>query len=156
MAIDIRSAGPDDAPIIAAFNTALAEETEGRRPDAERLRAGVAALLADPLKGRYWLASENGKIAGQISITYEWSDWRNGMFWWIQSVYVHPEHRKTGVFSRLYRHVFELADNDPAVCGIRLYVDRDNKHAQAVYRSLGLDPAGYQVMEIDFRSPRKV
>ncbi|MEE9141516.1 MAG: GNAT family N-acetyltransferase, partial [Gammaproteobacteria bacterium] len=98
MSIEIRPARPEDALVIARFNAALASESEARTLDMSRLQAGVEALLCDHSKGRYWLAEIDGQVVGQISVTYEWSDWRNGVFWWIQSAYVLPEHRSAGVF----------------------------------------------------------
>ncbi|MEE9142410.1 MAG: GNAT family N-acetyltransferase [Gammaproteobacteria bacterium] len=156
MSIEIRPARPDDALVIARFNAALASESEARTLDMSRLQNGVEALLSDSGKGRYWLAEVDGHVAGQISVTYEWSDWRNAVFWWIQSVYVPPEHRSAGVFRALYAHVEELAQKDDSVCGIRLYVDHDNKRAQDIYRHVGLDVAGYEVMELDYRNRGKL
>lgn len=147
MAIDVREATPGDRDIIAEFNSRLADETEGSPLDRARIVRGVAALLADASKGRYWLAIDETEVVGQIMVTYEWSDWRNGMLWWIQSVYVHADHRRKGVFARLYDHVESLARNDGNVVGIRLYVDQDNTRAQATYRRLGLSMTGYRVMQ---------
>lgn len=148
--ISIRDAVPGDRDVIAGYNAALATDTENKRLDAATLKQGVAALLADPAKGRYFLAVKDGKVVGQTMITYEWSDWRNGAFWWIQSVYVHPEHRAAGVFGKLYRHIAALAENDPGVCGIRLYVDKHNRDAARIYRHLGLEVAYYDLLERDF------
>ena len=125
----IRDALPDDAKTIADFNSRMALETEGRPLDPVLIDPGVAAILADPDKGRYWVAELDGNIVGQIMVTYEWSDWRNGQLWWIQSVYVDRDYRRKGVFSALYRHVKSLAREDPEVCGMRLYVEKDNKRA---------------------------
>ena len=108
---------------------------------------GVAALLADPDKGRYFLAeSKSGEPIGQLMITYEWSDWRNGLFWWLQSVYVTSEFRKQGVFSALLGEVSKLAESEPDVCGIRLYVDKNNGSAQATYQARGFEHANYELM----------
>ena len=106
--------------------------------------------FGDHSKGRYWVAEADGMIVGQIMVTYEWSDWRNGMIWWIQSVYVHGDYRRSGVFSALYRHVETLAKQDPRVCGIRLYVERGNRRAQRTYASLGMVMTDYQVMQTIF------
>lgn len=151
MSIIIRDAMLSDAEIIAAHNSSMAEETEGRRLDPAIIGPGVAAVLADPGKGRYWVALANDVIVGQLMVTYEWSDWRNGMLWWVQSVYVAPEHRRMGVFSSLYRHVESLASAEPGVCGIRLYVENENRRAQQTYAALGMTKAGYVVMEAMFR-----
>jgi ribosomal protein S18 acetylase RimI-like enzyme len=149
MNISIRLAAPSDVSIIAEFNTAMAKETEGIELNRERLRKGVEALFADPSKGLYYIAESNGKIAGQLMITNEWSDWRNATFWWIQSVYVHPEYRKHGVFRALYRYIETIARTRGDVCGVRLYVDQSNEHAQKTYDSLGMRRSHYQMMEMD-------
>ncbi len=146
----IRAATPADAPLIAQFNFALAYETEHRELDRARLLAGVQALLADPAKGFYILAEVDGVVAGQTLITREWSDWRNGHFWWIQSVYVLPEFRGRGVFRELFEHLTRAARQEADVCGLRLYVERANVRAQTVYERLGMRPGCYQLMEMDF------
>ncbi len=147
MDLAIRPASELDLDLIIEYNARLAEETEGKSLDRDLLRSGVAALLADSTKGSYFLAEAEGKVIGQMMITFEWSDWRNGVFWWIQSVYVHSAFRQKGVFSRLFRHVESQARADENVCGLRLYVDKDNEQASAVYRKLGLDATRYEVME---------
>lgn len=147
----IRSAIASDSDRIVDFNLRLADESEGKALDRPTLESGVAALLEDPGKGRYFLAeSESGDLIGQMMITYEWSDWRNGLFWWLQSVYVKPEFRKQGVFSSLFQHVSKLARADSAVCGIRLYVENENAPAQATYHARGFERANYEVMELVF------
>lgn len=143
----IRLARPGDARAIAAFNAAMALETEGKRLFAEVIGAGVRALLRRPKAGFYLLAETKAEIAGVLMITTEWSDWRNGAFWWIQSVYVRPEFRRQGVYRRLYRHVQGLAKKDRRVCGFRLYVERENRRAQATYRALGMEKTRYRVFE---------
>jgi ribosomal protein S18 acetylase RimI-like enzyme len=147
MAIVIRQAGPADAALVAEFNRLLAHESEGKDLDRSLLEPGVRAALADAQKGRYFLAKRDGQVVGQLGITYEWSDWRNGWFWWIQSVYVVPAARRQGVFRTLFHHVESTARLDPAVIGIRLYVERDNEAAHRTYRDLGLDWTSYRVME---------
>ena len=151
MTIKIRDATPADGAQIAHYNNRLAEETEGTSLDPGLIGPGVLALLSDPGKGRYWVAEIDGEIAGQLLVTYEWSDWRNGMLWWIQSVYVPAGFRRRGVFSALYKHVESLAKADGSVRGIRLYVERNNDRAQATYRKLGMIDPGYRVMESIFR-----
>ena len=129
----------------------MALETENRLLDHDRVTRGVSALLADPAKGIYYLALAGDEIVGQLLITFEWSDWRNGNFWWIQSVYVKPELRSRGIFKALHGHVLKLAQSRPGeVCGLRLYMDQDNSAARAVYQRLGLQPTRYQVFERDF------
>ncbi|MFO0867226.1 MAG: GNAT family N-acetyltransferase [Gemmataceae bacterium] len=142
----IRSASDVDLEIIMDFNAALADESEGKTLDRDILRPGVAAVLADPHKGRYFVAEHNGQVVGQMLITFEWSDWRNGWFWWIQSVYVTLDHRRKGVFRALYEHVRQLAFAE-GVIGVRLYVEKENTRAHATYQSLGLDWTTYLVME---------
>jgi ribosomal protein S18 acetylase RimI-like enzyme len=111
------------------------------------VKAGVLAVVENPTRGHYWVAETDGRIVGQIQTTFEWSDWRNGMLWWIQSVYVHPDFRRRGIYSTLYRHVESLASRQPDVCGIRLYVERDNEPAQQTYSALGMSMTDYRVME---------
>ena len=147
----IRDARPEDAPTIADFNSAMAVETEGRTLDPAHINPGVAAIFEDSNKGRYWIAERDGQPIGQIMITDEWSDWRNGFMWWIQSVYVAADARRAGVFSALYKHVEALAKKEPNCCGIRLYVERENKKAQDTYLAVGMLDPGYLVMETDFR-----
>ncbi len=147
MSLSIRRAGPADAAVVAEFNRLLALESEGKTLDAAVLAAGVAAGLADPNKSVYFLAEENGKAVGQIMYTMEWSDWRNGWFWWIQSVYVRAEARRRGVFRALYEHVYQAAKADGHVIGLRLYVESANHVAQETYRRMGMEAAGYFVLQ---------
>ena len=150
MNITVRPATAADADFLAQGNAAMALETEHKQLDPGIVGAGVRAALADPTKGLYFIAEQGGQRVGQLMFTYEWSDWRNGTFWWIQSVYVLPEARRSGVFRALFRHVEQRAERDPGVCGIRLYVERENDRAQATYRHCGLHDAGYVVMEVDY------
>jgi GNAT superfamily N-acetyltransferase len=150
MSIQIRDAEYNDAHLIVEFNTLLAEETEGKLLDRQRLLKGVQGLLSDPTKGSYYLAEIDGTIVGQLMITNEWSDWRNGNFWWIQSVYVRKDQRTMGVFTSLFHYVESLARKRPDVCGIRLYADRNNVRAQQTYEHLGMKRAHYEMFEIDF------
>lgn len=153
MNITIREARRSDAATIAAYNAAMAEETEGKALDPACVGPGVVALFDEPSHGRYWVAEDRGDIVGQLMVTYEWSDWRNGMIWWIQSVYVHPEWRRQGVFSALYHHVESLASDTPGVIGLRLYVEDNNLRAQQTYEALGMLKPGYLVMETLFARP---
>lgn len=148
---EITAATPDDAKTVAAFNIALARESEDKPLDPGTVRAGVAAVLRDASKGRYFVARpaegpEAGAVIGQLMITTEWSDWRNGPLWWVQSVYVRPDHRRRGVFRSLWEHVVAAASREgcPAV---RLYVEEHNAAARATYASLGLKGTGYLVLE---------
>lgn len=145
--LTIRDATPGDAEIIADFNSRLAFETEGMRLSPEVINRGVETLLADQSKGRYWVAQADSRVVGQIMVTYEWSDWRNGNLWWIQSVYVHPDWRRKGVFSALYQHVESLAAAEPDTIGLRLYVEENNTRAQRTYSALGMVKPRYLVME---------
>jgi ribosomal protein S18 acetylase RimI-like enzyme len=148
--IRIRPATPADAQTLADYNAAMALETEHKRLDPQRLLAGVRHAIGHPDTARYFLAEIDGRVAGQLMITTEWSDWRNADFWWIMSVYVHPDYRSRGVFKALYRHVETLARQDQGVCGLRLYVERENARAQEVYRRLGMKDAAYAVYEVDW------
>lgn len=147
MPIHVRPAVPADAPVIVDFNARLAWESEAKTLDRTHLDAGVRALLADPRKGRYFVACVDGVVQGQLMHTYEWSDWRNGDIWWLQSVYVAPEYRKQGLFRRLFETLRDAAAADPAVVALRLYVEEHNHQARDTYRRLGLRDAGYHVME---------
>lgn len=142
----IRLATSADAAVLVEFNAAMALETEGKNLLPEVIGAGVRGLLDNPVAGFYVLAETERAVAA-LMITKEWSDWRNGSFWWIQSVYVRPEARRQGVYRRLYSHVQEMAAKDPQVCGFRLYVERENSAAQAAYAALGMKETRYLVFE---------
>ena len=146
----IRSARLTDTKIIADYNIRMAWETEKRKLDAKRVTRGVRALIKDKSKGFYFVADADGQVAGQLLITFEWSDWRNGNFWWIQSVYVAPEFRGAGVFRALYAHVHKLAKSRRDVCGLRLYVENENVRAQTAYTRLGMKECHYKMFETDF------
>src|SRR3954464_10810858 len=150
----IREASPIDGAIITEFNLRMAWETEQRRLDPQRVGQGVTALLNDPAKGSYYVVEvqtgERWIIAGQLLITYEWSDWRNGNFWWIQSVYVVEEFRAIGVFRALFNHVYALAKARTDVSGLRLYVDAHNVKARQAYERLGMNKTEYEFFEVDF------
>ena len=146
----ILPATPADAAIVTEFNLRLAAETEQLQLPPETVRAGVAAVLGDAHKGLYFLAETDGQIIGQVMITYEWSDWRNGNLWWLQSVYVRPEFRGRGVFRALFAHLQELARSRQDVAGLRLYMHYENATARRTYERLGMKRAGYEVLEMDF------
>ena len=146
----IRKARLSDTQIIADFNSRMAWETERRRLNRPRVNRGVRALLKDKARGIYFVVEVDDQIAGQLLITFEWSDWRNGNFWWIQSVYVAPEFRERGVFRSLYAHVHNLAKARRDVCGLRLYVEENNARAQKAYARLGMKESHYKFFEIDF------
>jgi ribosomal protein S18 acetylase RimI-like enzyme len=134
---------------VADFNLRLAMETEQLRLDAGTVAKGVEAILQDKSKGLYFVAELEGKIAGQVMITYEWSDWRNGNLWWLQSVYVDPTFRGSGVFRALFAHVQKMAGEQPDVCGIRLYMHSENRRAKECYQRLGMRQTKYQVFELE-------
>jgi ribosomal protein S18 acetylase RimI-like enzyme len=148
--VHIRRATPSDFGFIVESNVAMASETEGLALAEDIVRPGVAAVLADDSLGFYLVAEVDGQLAGQLMVTFEWSDWRNGLWWWIQSVYVQAEFRRRGVYSALHRHVAEAAQAAGGVCGIRLYVEQDNIIAQQVYESLDMHRTRYQMYEAEF------
>ena len=145
----IRPAQFTDAPSIAGFNLLLAAETEDLSLDPARVRAGVEALLRDSSKGTYYVAEFGGEVVGQLMITYEWSDWRNGNIWWIQSVFVEKRFRGKGVFARLFRYVRELACQRQDVAAIRLYMHHANQAARKAYETLGMRRTHYEVFELE-------
>lgn len=156
--IEVRPASPDDALTLTAFQVAMAKETEDLALPPDVVARGVAAVLADPNKGRYFVATSplattlspsgercNRRLLGNLLVTPEWSDWRAGTWWWIQSVYVIPAARGRGVFRALYEHVRRQVEADPGLLGLRLYVDRGNRGAQAVYERLGMSRDHYDL-----------
>jgi len=147
-----RLATLDDAPVIVDFNLAMARETESLELSPATLASGVGSLFDNPQFGFYVMAEARGaggafERAGSLLITYEWSDWRDGLFWWVQSVYVRAEHRRRGVYTVLYEFVKRLAAADPRVRGFRLYVERENAAAQKTYERLGMDASHYVMYE---------
>src|SRR5436190_6380178 len=137
--ITYRDGHPSDRDDIVEFQLAMARETEDLELDRDILTQGVERVFHDPSHGRYFIAESGGVVAASLLITYEWSDWRNGLVWWIQSVYVLPEFRRKGIYRGLYSHIRSLAEANCDVKGIRLYVDRNNLPAQQVYTSLGMN-----------------
>jgi GNAT superfamily N-acetyltransferase len=152
--VTVRDARLEETEILARFNEAMALESEGVRLDPATIRAGVRAVLADPGKGRYFLAETGGEVAGALLITYEWSDWRNACFIWLQSVYVAPAHRRRGVFRSLFHHIEKIASG-LGYCGLRLYMDRDNSGAWKTYEKLGMSHRSYIVFETPDRLRRE-
>lgn len=146
--IKIRIAVEKDASAMIEFNQAMALETEGKRLEPEKIEKGVKAVFQDEKKGFYVVAeNEDGEIIGGLMITFEWSDWRNGWFWWIQSVYILPKARGRKIYSRLYNFLKNEAEKKGNVCGFRLYVETENKHAQKVYEKVGMDVSHYLMFE---------
>jgi len=148
--IRVRRATIADVDTIVDFNAAMAQETENIILQRQRLTDGVKSVFEDSTKGFYVVAESDGAVVGQMMVTYEWSDWRNGVFWWIQSVYVRSSHRRTGVFRSLFEYVKCLAESAPNVCGLRLYVASDNQSAQQVYQSLNMKKSHYELYEMSF------
>jgi ribosomal protein S18 acetylase RimI-like enzyme len=147
--ISVRLATREDAEFLVRGNAQMALETENLSLDFDRLRSGVHAVFDDPVRGFYLVAEIDRTRVGQMMITYEWSDWRNGVFWWIQSVYTVPESRRRGVFRALYAHAEALARQQDSVCGLRLYVEVHNQQAQETYRRCGMQETAYRLFEID-------
>lgn len=155
----IRNAHANDRDLLAQWASAMAWETEHKRLDPATIEAGIEAAIADPAKARYFIAMSEVALAGRetiataagtLMLTREWSDWRNGDWWWIQSVYVPEAYRRQGVFAALYRHVEQLARDTAGVVGLRLYVERENANAQRTYEALGMRDAGYRIYESGF------
>lgn len=143
----VRKAKSEDLNSILEFQLAMAKETEGIDLEYKIVKKGVAAVLEDSSKGNYYLAEKNGKVIGSLLTTFEWSDWRNGTVLWIQSVYVVPEFRRKGVYSKLYGHVKNLVLENSDLKGIRLYADKTNDGAHKVYQKLGMSPDHYITFE---------
>jgi len=148
----VREATTDDIDFIVDANIRLAEESEDKQLDAERLLAGVRRGLGSPEMCRYFVCEVDGARAGTTMVTYELTDWRDGVIWWLQSVYVHPRFRQRGVFRTLYRHIESLARGDDVTRALRLYVKLDNARAIRTYRAMGMAPSGYEVYEDDWSS----
>ncbi len=145
--IRIRAAHAGDVGDIVRFNAAMALETEHRALDVNVLQAGVEAALGDARHGFYLVAESSGRVVACLLITYEWSDWRNGQWWWLQSVYVDQAFRRHGVFRALYDEVERRVRNAPGAIGLRLYVERDNRRAQQTYAALGMHETEYRLYE---------
>jgi ribosomal protein S18 acetylase RimI-like enzyme len=144
---EVQRATVSDAETITRFNLAMALETEEKRLNPERVLAGVHGLMNKPELGFYLVATHEDRVAGSLMVTYEWSDWRCGVFWWVQSVYVEPEYRRQGVYRCLYAYLKELATKAGGVCGFRLYVEEENVKAQKTYESLGMNACAYRMYE---------
>ena len=147
IALAFRRGEARDADAIASFTAAMAFETEGKELIPEVIGAGVRRLIDTPALGFYVVAEHRGEVIACLMVTNEWSEWRNGLFWWIQSVYVTEAFRRQGVYRRMYEHVREMAKADPGVCGFRLYVEKENEVAHATYASLGMKETDYLVYE---------
>jgi GNAT superfamily N-acetyltransferase len=153
-AIVIRAARRNDRDLMAGWAVAMALESELKRLPLDIVTRGIQAGLDDPARANYFIAEIAGEPVGTVMVTPEWSDWRDGWWWWIQSVYVAPAHRRKGVFRALFDHVRNLAATTGGVRGLRLYVERDNAGAQRTYEFVGMKDAGYRMYEIEFpRTP---
>ena len=148
--VTIRQATPEDVDALVTFQLAMAQETEGKGLDPDLLRAGVAAVFQSTDKGFYIVAEMEGRSVAGLLVTYEWSDWRNATFWWIQSVYVDQASRRRGVYRAMHDHIFSAAKSREDVCGVRLYVERTNLVAQQTYVSLDMAKSHYDLYEVDF------
>lgn len=145
--MNIRTANKSEKAVIVDFQLKMARETEDLALNIELVDPGVDAVLSDSHKGQYYVAEKDGKIVASLLTTYEWSDWRNGTVLWIQSVYVLPEYRGKGIYKEMYLFLQDKVRKDPAILGLRLYVEKDNKNAQNVYSKLGMDGEHYQMYE---------
>ena len=156
----IRPATLEDVDVLTKFSAAMALETEQRTLDFARLRLGTRTVIDQPERGQYYVADLHREalpdrvIVGQLLITYEWSDWRNAQFWWIQSVFVAPAWRRQGIYRAMHRHIIDLARSRTDICGVRLYVEGDNTVAKRVYERVGLSPSAYRIYESDFVMPQ--
>ena len=151
--MNIRTATREDAPALVSFNQAMALETEGKQLAQGKISNGVAAVFEDDKKGFYIVAESGDQIIGGLMVTYEWSDWRNAWFWWIQSVYILPEHRGKKLYSKMYEFVKGKAAEQGNVCGFRLYVETENVNAQAVYDAVGMSRSHYLMYEEESEPP---
>lgn len=145
--MNIRPATRNDSDALVGFNLAMALETEGKHLDRDVLSRGVEAVFGDEKKGFYLVAEDEGHVVGSLMVTYEWSDWRNGWFWWIQSVYIPPEHRGRRIYSQLYSYLKQRAAEAGNVCGFRLYAETENHHAHEVYKKVGMEAPHYVMFE---------
>ncbi|CAM6095240.1 unnamed protein product [Calypogeia fissa] len=146
----VREARAEDIPFLHEFNLRLAKETEDIELDREHLEKGLKALFADPVKGQYFVAedADRKEVVGCLSVTYEWSDWRNGTVWWMQSVYVNHTHRKKGVFRLMFDDIMKRVNDNPSIRGLRLYADKSNAAAHKTYEAMGMNGDHYRVFEI--------
>jgi ribosomal protein S18 acetylase RimI-like enzyme len=147
MQTSIRVATLQDLAALVDFNQSMALETENKQLATDVLNKGVGALISDPTKGFYLVAEQNSQVVGSLMVTTEWSDWRNAVFWWIQSVYIVPQCRRQGIYGLLYSKVKELAQQNGNICGFRLYVEKENLVAQRTYEALGMEQSHYLMYE---------
>ncbi len=146
----IRNARPEDTDVLTDFNIKMAYETEQKKLASEVIQAGIMKLFSETDLGFYTVAEVQGELVGALMITTEWSDWRNGLFWWIQSVYIQPQYRRQGIFRSLYQHIRDKARQEKGVCGLRLYVEKENTSAQQTYLNAGMQETDYRLYEEEF------
>lgn len=147
MEIIVREGLQEDRQVIAGFQEAMASETENIDLDRETLEKGIQAIFNNPALGKYYVAESEGRIIASMMTTFEWSDWRNSVVWWLQSVYVLPEYRRKGIFKKMYAHVKAEVEKRPEVSGIRLYMVTTNSRAASVYEAVGMDGERYRMFE---------
>ena len=143
----VRAARTDDLDAIVGFQQAMAAETEDKALDGTVVAEGVRRLLDMPGAGFYLVAEVDDRVVGSLMVTHEWSDWRNGWFWWVQSVYVTAPYRRRGIYRALYEAVKVRATDAPDVRGFRLYVERENRNARSTYEALGMFETAYRLYE---------
>lgn len=148
----IRIAEDRDIETLAKFNMSLAWETEQKKLEPAVVTKGLQGLFKNSQYGFYTVAEVAGRVVGCIMITYEWSDWRCGLFWWIQSVYVDSDFRRQGVFRKLYEFLKEKASHEPNVCGFRLYVEHSNLPGQSTYAGVGMEEISFKFYEESFEN----
>lgn len=143
----IRRAEPRDVDTLADFACAMALETETKNLSKDTVSEGIRNLIAQPQYGFYLVAEHQQQTIGAFMVTFEWSEWRNGLFWWIQSVYIAPDFRRQGIYRQMYEHLQAESDKHPEVCGLRLYVEAENIKAQHTYKTLGMERTSYHLYE---------
>lgn len=153
--ITIRKGKRQDVDTIVNFNVALARKSENIQLNPLTVIQGVQALLENPQYGFYVVAERDGTVLGCLMITYEWSDWRNSVLWWMQSVFVRPESRRQGVLKKLFTFIREKAKQQGNVCGFRLYVEKNNQNALAGYERVGMKKTAYDMYEDLFQEAQK-
>ncbi|NOX52228.1 MAG: GNAT family N-acetyltransferase [Gammaproteobacteria bacterium] len=147
MPLTIRPANLSDLQFIQDCNVAMAAETEDLGLNVEKLSQGISYIFDHKDEGFYLIAERASQSVGTLMVTFEWSDWRSGRFWWIQSVFVTPAARRSGVYRALHQQVRDLASKDPQFCGIRLYVEKQNVNAQNTYKQMGMQHTHYAIYE---------
>ena len=150
--LSIRIGQEKDIDTLVKFNIVLARQTEHKQLSPPIVNQGLQMLFKNPQYGFYVVAEIADEIVGCCMVTYEWSDWRCGLFWWIQSVYVRPEFRRRGIFRKLYEFLKEKASQEQNVCGFRLYVEQSNRTGQNTYSAVGMKEALYKFYEESFEN----